>query len=223
MTDTGGAHRLGALRQTADMLRGLDHAQIADGIPADLSRRLAAPRYRARLERRFARRKGLGAGSDAPDDSVRRAASLGEAGLRAVIVDAGVLCQYAALRRLVDQATLADLSAQLGLDLAAHDARRATQGEAIDLARALACPEPGRASDTEALIHAILDDGLRCWSCWVHARPPAFARFLDALIPGLPGDGPVVASQPCKPRDFARRAALFEARLVEASEERGET
>lgn len=217
------ANRLDAYRRMADMLRGLDHVQLSDGIPVALSRHLAAPRYRARLERRFARRTGLSSVFATLGEPILDAASLGEAGLRAVIVDTGVLCQYAALRRLVDQAVLADLSAQLGLDLTAHDARRATGGEVIDLARALACPEPGPSGDVETLIHAILDDGLRCWTCWVHARPPGSARFLEALVPALPGAGPVIASEPCKPRDCARRAALFQARLTKASEERGGT
>jgi|GEM_PF-3613036 len=208
------AQRFKALTRLTTIAQSLDHAQIAGGLPPEFSQRLAHPRYRSRLERRFVRRTELvQVAAAGHDDVALRIASLGEDGLRDVIIDTGLMCQYAALRRIVDRSALSDLSKQMGVDLAGHDARRADQGEAIDLARAVAAPEVALTGDAEAVIDAVLQNGLQCWNCWTHRQPPVLARFLNALLPSLPeGDSGENRAQ-CRPGECRRRADLFSVRL----------
>ena len=217
------AQRLKTLIEATRLVQNLDDNQIAGDLPRELAARLSASRYRPRLERRFLRSTGaMAILPELLESDALRVASLGEAGLRATIVDAGALCQYAALRRIIDQATLAGLSSALGLDLSRHDARRAMQGISIDIAREIASPVSAQASDLAALKQAILRDGLQCWDCWVHRQKNELRTFFAALTPGLPLDGTEIAADGCKPRDCRRRAELLSARLDIALTNRAE-
>ena len=209
------------------LIRDLDHRQIADDLPPALSERLSAPRYRARLERRFIRRTG--AVEAAPmlfESAVPQLVALGQTRVNQLILDTGIMCQYAVLRRIVDKSVLADLSDRLGQPLASHDARRATQGPSIDMARDIASSYPP-AEDPQSIVDAILRDGMQCWCCWVHGQPESLHRFLDALLPSSGIDGTNVASrkndngEKCRPRVCRRRADLFVARLDLVLSEKG--
>jgi len=128
-TERRAAQRLKTLIDVSDLVSRFDDHQINGDLMPAVAERLSARRFRSRLERRFLRRTGLADSLDTLADSEAPVvAGLGEAGLRAVIVDTGVMCQYAILRRIVDQSVLAELSRHLGLDLIRHDARRAVQG-----------------------------------------------------------------------------------------------
>lgn len=211
------SQRIKTLKRLSVMLGHLDHVQLIGDAPAALTDLLRAPRYRDRLERRFARRTGV---LDIPGEMlsapVQQVAALGLDGVRYLIVDAGSMCHYAALRRIVDQSLLTDISAQTGLEMATHEARKATDTLSLKLARALAVPEPSDVTDSETIIHAILADGLHCWNCWVHSHPTAIRRFLEALLPILPGGGTNIAGGSCTPRECRRRAELFDARIKAA-------
>jgi len=226
------AQRIKTLTDIAALAEGLSHGNLAGDLPAALSERLTPSRFRTRLERRFLRRTGA---ADAPADLLEGPASrlvfLGDKGLRDVIVDTGILCQYAILRRIVDQSMLAELSADLGVALSMHDARRATHGESIDKARAIAAPNPAIGEGVEAITTAILRDGLQCWTCWVHGQPPSMIRFLGALTPTAPHGGSGrngtdvatgIATEGCRPRDCRFRSDLFSVRLDIALQDREE-
>jgi len=215
--------RFKTLSDVTVLARNLDQRQISGDLPPVLAERLGLPRYRNRLERRFLRRVGAFVAAPELLDSVApRLASFGEPALRGVIVETGVMCQYAVVRRIIDQSVLKELSASLGLSLANHDARRATSGESIEIARAIASPFVALGDDTEAIVDAVLRDGLQCWTCWVHSQSPALQGFFNALIPSVPQDGTNVASEGCQPRDCRRRSGLFAARLDIALADREE-
>ena len=205
------------------MLKNLSFERIGGDLPPDLSRRLLVSRFRTRLERRFLQRTGVAnVLPDLIDSPAGILIGFGDAGLRDLIVDVGAMCQFAVLRRVVAQATLADLSERLGLPLATHDSRRATHGESLDRAREIASPHPA-GEDEHALVDAILRDGLQCWTCWIHGQPSTLRDFFRALTPEIPQGGDDVATEGCRPRDCHRRAALFAARLDLARVEREES
>lgn len=221
-TESRAAQRLKALSDTATLLRKLSPERITCDLPPELANRLKHPRFRTRLERRFLLHTG--AQASLPDLIASPAAaliSLDESGLRDLIVDVGTMCQFAPLRRIIDQTVLADLSTRLGLPLAAHHARQATHGESLERAREIAAPHPV-GEDEDALVEAILRDGLQCWTCWVHGQPSVLRDFFRALTPPIPQSGGEVATEGCRPRDCHRRAALFAARLDLALAERDE-
>ena len=214
--------RFKTLSDICTLMRAVPSARIQDDLPSELASRVASPRFRARLERRFLFRTGVH--KVLPDLVASPAGaliSLGEAGLRDLIVDAGAMCQFAPLRQIVDQTALADLSKHLGLSLAGHDARRAIQGESLARAREIASLHPV-GQEESALVEAVLRDGLQCWTCWIHGQPPELRDFFKALTPPIPQGGGDVATQGCRPRDCHRRAALFAARLDLALADREE-
>lgn len=205
--------RFKTLSEVSVLMRDIPSERINDDLPPELASRLAPARFRNRLERRFLFHTGVQAAlPDLIASPAGALISLGEAGLRDLIVDAGAMCQFATLRQIVDQAALADLSTHLGLSLAGHDARRAIQGESLERAREIASPPPAGQEET-ALIDSVLRDGLQCWTCWIHGQPSALRDFFRALTPPIPQGGGDVATQGCRPRDCHRRAALFAARL----------
>ncbi len=223
-TERRAAQRLKTLIDVSDLVSRFDDHQINGDLMPAVAERLSARRFRSRLERRFLRRTGLADSLDTLADSEAPVvAGLGEAGLRAVIVDTGVMCQYAILRRIVDQSVLAELSRHLGLDLIRHDARRAVQGMSIDLARVIASPCHAANQETETVINAILHDGLQCWTCWIHGQSQSLRPFFNALTPSLPQDRGVIASDGCHPRDCRRRADLFAARLQKVLKDRNDS
>lgn len=231
-TERRSAQRIKTLTDIAALAKGLSHGNLVGDLPPALAERLTASRYRTRLERRFLRRTGA---SESPaallEGPASRLVFLGDEGLRDVIVDTGILCQYAILRRIVDQSTLAELSSDLGVALTTHDARRATHGESIDKARAIAASAPAIGEGVEAITTAILRDGLQCWTCWVHSQPQSVTRFLSALTPTAPHDGSGhggtdtgtnIATDGCRPRDCRFRSELFSVRLEIALQDREE-
>jgi len=215
------------LADATALISDLGHDRLVDDLPPALSERLSAPRYRARLERRFIRRTGAVEAAPALfENPVPQLAAMGRAQVNQLILDTGIMCQYAVLRRIVDKSVLADLSDRLGLPLALHDARRATDSPSMDMAREIASPYPP-AEDAQSIIDAILRDGMQCWCCWIHGQPESLHRFLDALIPSSGVDGTDVASrmdgkgEKCRPRVCRRRADLFVARLDLVLTEKG--
>ena len=196
-----------------DLLGDLSTERLCVDIPPALTRHLSTPRFRTRLERRFLQRVG-GAGvlSDLAEGPALRVVTLEEEGLRRLIADAGAMCQYSALRRIVDQSALAALSSRLDLRLSDHGSRRDTQGDSLDKAVEIAATPP-MSDDRDSLAVAILREGLQCWFCWIHGQPKALGQFYRALTPSFPQEEADIATSGCRPRECRRRAALFEARL----------
>ncbi len=222
-TESRAARRFKTLSDASRLMRDISSERLLADLPDDIPQRVAAPRFRARLERRFLLRTGAQAAlPDLIDGPAGSLVSLGDRGLHILIVDTGIMCQFATLRQIVDQSVLTDLSTHLGISLIAHDARRAVEGEALDRARDIASPHPvGQGED--ALVNAILRDGLQCWNCWIHSQKPSLGDFFRALTPSLPQDGSIVATEGCRPRDCERRAALFAVRFERALTDREES
>ncbi len=221
-TESRAAQRFKTLSDTAALLGSLSSERLGDDLPSDMAQKLLSPRFRKRLERRFLLRTGV---HDALPDLINSPAgkviSLGDAGLRDMIVDSGIMCHFAALRQIVDQVALKDLSTRLGLSLAAHDARRAVQGVSLDHASRITSRHPVGENDDE-LIEAILKDGLQCWCCWIHGQSIVLRDFFQALTPPTLYDGDYVATEGCCAKDCQHRAALFADRLSLTLAEHGE-
>ena len=208
------ARRLKTLTDMRTMLGALSRERLLRDLPESLAGRLDAPRYRARLERRILHRSGAaGAVAELLDGPAPALVALEEEGLRRLVADVGAMCQYAALRRVIDRTVLDALSARLDLPLAGHDARIGRQGDSLDRAVEIAAPPPDT-DDPDAVAHAILREGLQCWACWIDGHPPEQAGFYRILTPSFPGRDGEVSATGCRPRDCRPRVALFDARLA---------
>jgi hypothetical protein len=149
------------------------------------------------------------------DSEAEAIASYGEHGLHALIVDTGIVCHHAALRRIVDAQTLSELGGLLGIALDTHDARIVKASESLSIARSITTKSP---ADVEPLAAAILHDGLHCWNCWIEHQPASLHGFFRRMTPSalrmqdMP-DGVTRARSDCR-----HRVSLFDARRALVTE-----
>ncbi len=202
--------RLKTQRQAASLTAGISTAQIVGDLPPSLAVLLSESRYRMRLERRFLRKSRVG---DSCRDLLASPAEAiiahGEHGLQALIIDTGIVCHYAALRRIVDAATLAELSAFLGIALNTHDVRLSKASDSLSLSHLIDAQSP---IGVEPLAAAILQDGLQCWLCWIHRQPETLHEFFRQLTPPTLRVGGLPDHSGCTKRVCKHRAALFDIR-----------
>ncbi len=215
------AERLVPQRLKTDMritslMTTISSAQIMGNLHPDLAEILRSPRFRGRLERRYLRKArvfdSLPCLLSSEAESI---VALGEHGLHALIVDTGIVCHYAALRRIVDVKALANLAKILGIALEGHDARITKASDSLTLSRLIRARSP---EEIEPLASAMLRDGLQCWNCWIERQPTSLHGFFRQLTPPALRSVALSDADACTARNCRHRAALFDIRRALVAE-----
>jgi hypothetical protein len=210
--ESSAARQLKTHIDVASIMGAMSRTQLAGSFAPALAGRLASPRFRKRLERRYLRCSGaLKALPVLAEGQASDIVALGSDGLLSLIVDTGVVCHYAALRQIVDRSSIERLSRLVGHPLAEHEARYEGRSASLDLARQIGAYAP---ADIEGLAAAIFRDGFQAWSCWTHRQDEAVLDFYRMLTPAFPTNVTVQEIDGCRKRDCSLRAALFETRLA---------
>lgn len=215
-TERPAQRRLKNLTELSRVIRDVpEHLLLAD-LPDSVAPILKATRFRKRLEAGTLKASGVMRDPDVVSEPpVRDILGLSGAELRALICDTGVCCQFAALRKVLDQAELRRLSDALDVDLLDHAARSTVRTEEMKLTRFVLSASP--ADNDDGLQEAILRDGLACWVSWISRQHASARAFLMLLTPP-----DLLDRMPHRPgarqsEDGRARSALFGLRLAAIS------